>query len=106
MVKQGNDVWLGNSRGSKYSLGHSELDFKASPDYWKFSFTEMGDHDLKASIRFIKSVTGRSKVTFIGYSQGASQLIYAMSKDPEKHQDDIDFWKQSISGFFALGPIT
>jgi predicted acyl esterase len=37
LVEHGYDVWLGNSRGNKYSKGH--IDPKLSDkDYWAFSF--------------------------------------------------------------------
>jgi lysosomal acid lipase/cholesteryl ester hydrolase len=32
-ARYGYDVWLGNSRGNKYSMAHSFLDVK-SEDYW------------------------------------------------------------------------
>ena len=66
----------------------------------------MGEYDLKAGINFVKTMTGRSKVTFIGYSQGASQLLYAASKNPDQFPEDAEFWRKSIAGFFALAPIT
>jgi lysosomal acid lipase/cholesteryl ester hydrolase len=45
LVRAGYDVWLGNSRGSKYSLGHTSLNPKKDKSYWQYSWTEMGKYD-------------------------------------------------------------
>ena len=47
LVRAGFDVWLGNQRGTKYSMGHTTLSNK-SEQYWEFSFTEMGKYDAPA----------------------------------------------------------
>lgn len=51
-ARAGYDVWLGNSRGNKYSMEHKSLDPKKK-DYWMFSFEEMGDHDIPALLEYI-----------------------------------------------------
>lgn len=48
LVKEGYDVWLGNQRGTKYSMGHTHLNPKKSHAYWEFSWTEMGEYDAPA----------------------------------------------------------
>ena len=53
LVKAGYDVWLGNSRGSKYSLQHLNYDEKIDLEYWNFSFVEFGKYDLSASVDYI-----------------------------------------------------
>jgi lysosomal acid lipase/cholesteryl ester hydrolase len=72
LVKEGYDVWLGNSRGSKYSLKHANYDYRKDSEYWDFSFPEMS-LDIKASITEVLERTERdkdqkSKLTFIGHS--------------------------------------
>ena len=44
LARAGFDVWLGNSRGNKFSRKHKYLkaDSKA---FWDFDFEEMGLHD-------------------------------------------------------------
>lgn len=92
----GYDVWLTNNRGNKYSNEHKSL--KTSDEaFWKFSFDEMGKYDLPASVEYIKTVTGSSKVIYIGHSQGTTQLFAHLTENPE--------FKNNLRGFFGLGPV-
>ena len=54
LVRAGYDVWLGNQRGTKYSMHHKTLDPKHDEAYWEFSFTEMGEHDAPAFIDYVR----------------------------------------------------
>ena len=67
LANAGYDVWLGNQRGTKYSLGHSTLSTK-DKKYWEFSFTEMGEYDAPAQIERALAVAEVSKATYIGHS--------------------------------------
>ena len=98
LVRAGYDVWLGNQRGNKYSRSHTSLDVN-SKAYWQFSFTEMGEYDAPAQIEYALSHTGRSKVTYIGHSQGTSQMFAALARNP-------DYWRQKVNLFVALAPVT
>jgi len=57
LVNQGYDVWLGNQRGTKYSMGHNTLNPTKDKAYWEFSWTEMGDHDAPAQIDYVRWFT-------------------------------------------------
>ena len=51
LARNGYDVWLSNSRGSKYGRVHTELDPDSINDqknFWEFSFVEMGEYDLRS----------------------------------------------------------
>ena len=51
-LNMGYDVWLGNTRGNKYSSRHL---FKQPTikDFWDFSFQEMGMYDIPAMVKFV-----------------------------------------------------
>jgi pimeloyl-ACP methyl ester carboxylesterase len=57
LLRAGYDVWLGNQRGTKYSLGHRNLSLKDKA-YWEFSFTEMGKYDAPAQVDYVRKHTG------------------------------------------------
>jgi|Transcript_34472 hypothetical protein len=59
MARNGYDVWLGNSRGNKYSKKHVSLNPAKDPAYWKFSWQEMSEFDLPACIDFVLQHTGK-----------------------------------------------
>jgi len=57
LLRAGYDVWLGNQRGIKYSLGHKTLDWKKDEKYWEFSYTEMGMFDAPAQVDYVRNHT-------------------------------------------------
>lgn len=54
LARAGYDVWLGNNRGTKYSLGHKTLDRNKDKAYWEFSYTELGEYDAPAQIDYVR----------------------------------------------------
>lgn len=96
----GYDVWLGNNRGCVYSRGHVSLnankDFK---EFYDYSFYELGKYDAPAQIDFVRSVTGHDKISYIGHSQGTSQMFSALAEGHGNLKDKINL-------FVALCPIT
>jgi pimeloyl-ACP methyl ester carboxylesterase len=68
MAKAGFDVWLGNSRGNKYSRRHKTLDPDTDKDFWQFSWEQMGLYDLPAAIDFVRNMTKVDKVAYFGHS--------------------------------------
>lgn len=94
-------MWLGNSRGSKYGRTHSRLDPDNPEDmkqFWEFSFVELGEFDLKTQIDHVLNQTNQEKLTYIGHSQGTTQMFYGLSMYPE-------YFKQRINLFVALAPV-
>jgi pimeloyl-ACP methyl ester carboxylesterase len=99
LLRAGYDVWLGNQRGIKYSLGHKTLNWKTDEKYWEFSFTEMGQYDAPAQVDYVRNYTSSDKVTYIGHSQGTSQMFSAMSFNQT-------YWESRLNLFVALAPVT
>lgn len=97
-ARAGYDVWLGNSRGNKYSKKHVKLD-PYYHEYWMFDWQQMGDFDIPAVTEYIIQKTGQPKVAYVGHSQGTTQLFYALAHNQ-------DYFKDKISVFMALGPVT
>lgn len=96
-ARAGYDVWLGNSRGNKYSKEHIKLDPYYS-SFWMFDWQQMGDHDIPAVTEHIIRTTGHPKIAYVGHSQGTTQLFYALA-----HNEN--YFKDKISIFVALGPV-
>lgn len=99
LVRKGYDVWLGNERGTKHSLGHQTLNPDKDMAYWQFSWTEMGDYDAPAQIDFVRKHTGVDKVTYVGHSQGTTQMFYQLAKPGND-------WKDKLNLYVALAPVT
>ena len=59
----------------------------------------MGDYDAPAQVDYIRRITGKQKITYVGHSMGTTQLFYALSDKP-------DFWKDRLNLFVALAPVT
>ena len=68
LAEMGFDVWLGNNRGTNYSMSHKTLDPSKDPEYWNFTWEDMGKYDLPAMIDKIKDHSGSSKIFYIGKS--------------------------------------
>ena len=66
--------------------------------FWEFSFVELGEFDLKTQIDYVLNSTDQEKLTYVGHSQGTTQMFYGLSTDP-------DYFKQRINLFVALAPV-
>lgn len=82
LANQGYDVWLGNFRGNAYSRAHISKS-TSDPQFWDFSFDEMGTYDLPAMISYITSQTLEPLHTYIGYSMGSTSFYIMATKRPE-----------------------
>lgn len=97
MANQGYDVWMGNARGSTYSLNHTKFDYRHDWRYWDFSFHEHGLYDLPAQIDHILSIRRRKSLAYVGHSQGNLAMFILQSIHPE--------WSQKVKPFIAMAPI-
>lgn len=99
LADAGYDVWLTNSRGNKYS----RIGTNVTPnhkEFWDYSFQEMGQYDIKANIDFILKMTGKKKLTYVGHSQGTSQMFAALGR-----KETAQFVNARVNKFIALAPI-
>ncbi|XP_034864443.1 lysosomal acid lipase/cholesteryl ester hydrolase isoform X1 [Mirounga leonina] len=96
LADTGFDVWLGNSRGNTWSRKHKTLSVSQN-EFWTFSYDEMANYDLPASINFILNKTGQEQVYYVGHSQGTTIGFIAFSRIPEL--------AKKVKMFFALAPV-
>jgi pimeloyl-ACP methyl ester carboxylesterase len=85
LADNGYDVWLGNARGTKFCTQHVKHSYK-SREFWKFSFHEIGLHDVSAMLNFLLQQTKETQTRYIGHSQGASSLLALLSSSPSFNQ--------------------
>ncbi|PSN56281.1 hypothetical protein C0J52_00361 [Blattella germanica] len=100
LADAGYDVWLGNSRGNVYSDGHAYLN-TGDVKYWNFSWEEMGELDLAATIDYILDITGQRCLYYIGHSMGSAVFFILMSSQPQ-YNAKIRASFQLAPGFYFL----
>mmetsp|Transcript_26698 Transcript_26698/g.40725 ORF Transcript_26698/g.40725 Transcript_26698/m.40725 type:complete len:186 (+) Transcript_26698:512-1069(+) len=95
----GYDVWVGNNRGNMYSRKNKHINPDTDPaDFFAFSFQQMGLYDFPAQVDMIKKKTGVKKVTYMGHSQGTTQMFYMLcASQPEV--------VKRVNLFIALNPV-
>jgi len=80
--KMGYDVWLTNNRGNIFARNSTTIkNITYSKQFWNFTFTEMGVHDVPAHVNYVLEATNRKTLTYVGWSQGTVQFWVAGS-DP------------------------
>lgn len=97
LADAGYDVWVGNSRGSRYSRRHLFLDSNTDKEFWDFSFHELGYYDLPAMIDFVLDNTGTKTLNAIGHSQGNSIFLVLGATRPE--------YNEKINVMISLSPV-
>ncbi|KAK0590147.1 hypothetical protein LWI29_023230 [Acer saccharum] len=102
LADNGFDVWLANTRGTKYSHGHAYLSGDDS-GYWGWSWDELVTYELPAMFRYVYNETGQ-KLHYVGHSQGTLLALAALSKDKVL----LNMWRSAslLAPFAYLGTIT
>jgi len=93
----GYDIWLGNTRGNKYSHKHVSLSPKTDK-FWDFCLDQLAMYDLPAMLTYITNKTAVPKLTYIGFSQGTAMAFAAFSSNQEI--------ANKVKLFVALAPAT
>ncbi|CAL8134276.1 unnamed protein product [Orchesella dallaii] len=96
LADAGYEVWLGNGRGTTYSLGHKTKNANFDIGYWNFSFHEMGIYDVPAVTDKILLETKTKKIFYVGHSMGTTQYFIGLSELPEMND--------KIEAGFMLAP--
>ncbi|XP_052121404.1 lipase 3-like isoform X2 [Frankliniella occidentalis] len=93
----GFDVWLGNFRGTNFSLTHQNMT-SSDDNFWKFGWHEHGTLDNPAIIDYILSTSKQSSLVFMGHSMGATTFFVTASERPDT--------LSKIRAAFLMGPAT
>ncbi|XP_021916185.1 lipase 3-like [Zootermopsis nevadensis] len=78
----GYDVWMGNLRGTIYSTRHKNFS-NTQPEFWNYSWHEIGMYDLPAMVDYVLRVTGHPDLYFVGHSMGATVAVVMLSERPQ-----------------------
>jgi len=97
LARAGYDVWMGNNRGNKYSSAHLSLSPRDKA-YWDYYQEDMGLKDLPTFIDFILETTGLETISYVGHSEGTTQMFLGASLNPE-------YFSSRINLFVALAPV-
>lgn len=100
IYNMGYDVWMPNNRGNMFSRHHARMNCTQNKSFWDFTFSEMARYDLPAIIDHILSATGRQTLTYVGHSEGTTQLFAALGPGPMRKA-----LQQKINLFVALSPV-
>lgn len=101
LADQGYYVCLPNARGNGFSQGYKNASRNADnivDPYWKFSWDQIAEFDVPAVIDAVRDWTKKSKVIYIGHSQGTTTMFALLSSKPS--------YNDKISIFAALAPVT
>ena len=58
----------------------------ADPEYWSFSFDEMGQYDLPAAFNYILNLTASPDLTYVGHSMGTVMFWAAMNQVQQRSE--------------------
>uniref|UniRef100_A0A6V7QY89 Lipase n=1 Tax=Ananas comosus var. bracteatus TaxID=296719 RepID=A0A6V7QY89_ANACO len=78
LADHGFDVWIANTRGTRWSRRHVSLD-PSSTAYWAWSWDELVTNDLPATFDFVYSKTGQ-KLHYVGHSMGTLTALASFSE--------------------------
>jgi lysosomal acid lipase/cholesteryl ester hydrolase len=98
LADSGYDVYMGNARGNKYSTKHKKFSTD-SKDFWSFGWHEIGFYDLPAMLDFVLKFTKKTKLFYVGHSQGTTSLLVLLSRRPEYNEKIIEAHLMAVSAY-------
>ena len=98
IANAGYEVWIGDVRGTEDNLVHRSLS-PDDPEFWNFTWDDVARYDLPAMVDLVKKQTGKEKIFYIGYSNGATAMLQALA-DQELNQKLVG----SLHKIIALSP--
>ncbi|MCO5602139.1 hypothetical protein L7F22_056267 [Adiantum nelumboides] len=78
LVDAGYDVWIGNTRTTRFSQGQTTLQ-RTDSAYWDWTVDDMAEQDPPAMLDLVYGMA-HQKIHYIGYSQGTQQAFAAFSQ--------------------------
>lgn len=86
LAQKGFDVWIGESRGARFSLGHRTINTDTDVGkaaYWDYSYPEIGREDFPAMVDKIiaeRPAESCAKVTMVAHSAAANAAMVMASE--------------------------
>ncbi|URE22060.1 Triacylglycerol lipase [Musa troglodytarum] len=78
LADNGFDVWITHGRGTRWSRRHESLN-TSDTAYWAWSWDELANYDLPATVGFVFQQTGQ-KLHYVGHSMGTLTALSAFSE--------------------------
>ncbi|CAL5325607.1 unnamed protein product [Camellia sinensis] len=78
LADSGFDVWISNTRGTKFSRRHLTLD-ATNPEFWNWTWDDLVTHDLPVVIDLVFKQTGQ-KIDYVGHSMGTLVALASFSE--------------------------
>ena len=95
LARQGYEVWLTSQRGAEDASTNVNDGVWSLEERWDFTWEEQGVIDIPAMVDKALEISGKSKATVIGYSQGTAMLMNGMVTN-------LDFYTEKANSVILL----
>ncbi|CAM8962522.1 unnamed protein product [Rhodiola kirilowii] len=79
LAENGFDVWIANTRGTRFCRKHISLDPNTDQEFWNWTWDELVIYDLPAVTSFVSKQTGQ-KMDYLGHSLGTLIALASVSE--------------------------